>query len=94
MFGARFNFAIVILLSAFVFLQYRLWVESGGVRDVLSAKNALLAQDEQLKRIKQENKKLLAQIDRLKNSEDATESRARNELGMIKKGETFYQVVK
>jgi len=44
--------------------------------------------------LKKRNALLLFQIKRLRNSKDATEARARNELGMVKKGETFYQVVK
>ena len=94
MLGARFNFVIVILMTTFVVLQYRLWVEAGGVRDVFSTKENLARQEKQLAQLENENNKLVSQIDRLKNSKDAVESRARNELGMIKKGETFYQIVK
>jgi cell division protein FtsB len=90
----RLNLLIVILLGALVFLQYRLWFESGGILDMLKMKTTLARQTDENDKLKKRNEELLFQIQRLQNSKDASESRARNELGMIKKGETFYQIVK
>ena len=39
------------------------------------------------------NDALAAEVEDLKSGEAAVEERARNELGMIKPGETFYRVV-
>lgn len=39
------------------------------------------------------NRKLEAEIGGLKESLDAIEARARNDFGMIKRGESFYQVI-
>lgn len=90
----RWNAMIVILFASIVFLQYRLWFEVGGVRDMLTMKKQLAAQGQENDKLKQRNEELVFQIKRLQDSQDATESRARNELGMIKKGETFYQIVR
>lgn len=90
----RMNIVITILAATFVFLQFRLWFESDGVRDMLHLKHMLSAQAVENEKLKKRNDELLFQIRRLQNSRDAAESRARNELGMIKKDETFYQIVK
>lgn len=90
----RINKFVILLLGALAILQYRLWFESGGVRDVIHLKSALSQQEASNADLRKRNAELLAQIKNLKGSEEAEESRARSELGMIKKGETFYQVVR
>lgn len=90
----RFNLIVVVLLAALVFLQYRLWFQSGGIRDLVELKKTLTTQADENDKLKKKNEMLLFQIQRLQNSKDEAESRARNELGMIKKGETFYQIVR
>lgn len=90
----RLNLLALVLLMLLLFLQYRLWFESGGIRDMLRLRKSLATQAMQNEKLKKRNDELLFQIERLKNSQDTVESRARNELGMVKKGETFYQIVK
>lgn len=90
----RLNMVIALLAFTLIFLQYRLWFEQGGIRDMLQLKRQLAVQNNENEVLKKHNDELLFQIQRLQNSKDATESRARNELGMIKKDETFYQIVK
>lgn len=90
----RFNLLFFILLVLLIFVQYRLWFEADGIYDMLQLKKTLTAQIEENKNLKKRNDALLFQIKRLQNDQGATEARARNELGMIKKDETFYQIVK
>jgi cell division protein FtsB len=78
---------------ALLFLQYRLWFESNGIHDMVKLKNVLAVQAQENDKLKKQNEELLFQIQRLQNSQEASESRARNELGMIKKNEKFYQIV-
>lgn len=92
--GMRFNILCVILLMVLAFLQYRLWFESGGIHDMKILKKTLSQQALENDKLKKRNDELLFQIKRLQKSEDATEARARNELGMIKKDEKFYQIVR
>lgn len=75
-------------------LQYRLWFKSGGIRDLYQLRKTIALQKNENEKLKRSNDELLFQITRLQKSQDAAESRARNELGMIKKGETFYQIVR
>ena len=90
----RLNVLIAMLLGVLLFLQYRLWFEAGGLRDLVQLKRSLTTQQAANENLKKRNDQLIFQIERLQKSQDAAESRARNELGMIKKGETFYQIVK
>lgn len=83
-----------VMLAVLGFFQYRLWFESGGVRDMLALRQSLAKQASQTLLMKQNNDDLVLQVKQLRQGENATESRARSELGMIKKGETFYQYVK
>ena len=89
----RFNVVPVILLILLLFLQYRLWFQSGGIADMIHLKKRLAAEQLINEKLKQRNDELFLQIQGLQKNQDAMESRARSELGMIKKGETFYQVV-
>ena len=88
-----FKILPLLLLIFVLFLQYRLWFEHGGIQDMLRAKKQLAAQIAENDRLKLRNQKLLKEVKYLHSSKDAMEARARNELGMVKKGETFYQVV-
>lgn len=89
----RLNKVVIVMLGVLAILQYRLWFESGGIKDVIRLKGSLAKTETENAGLRKRNTELLAQIKSLKGSEDAEESRARSELGMIKKGETFYQVV-
>jgi cell division protein FtsB len=90
----RFNFLPIILLIVLIFLQYRLWFETGGIFDMLHLRKQLAVEQVKNEKLKKRNQLLLLQVQHLQQNQDAVESRARQELGMIKKGETFYQVVK
>lgn len=93
MINLRLNLLGGMLIVVFVILQYRLWFESGGLKDMFKLKQILAQQAQENDKLKKRNEELLLQIRSLKNSRDAVESRARNDLGMIKKDETFYQIV-
>jgi cell division protein FtsB len=88
------NILGAILIGVLILLQYRLWFESGGIKDMIKLKKELGQQAIENDKLKKNNEELLFQVQRIENSKDAAESRARNELGMIKKDETFYQIVK
>ena len=86
--------AIVAALAIlFVLLQFKLWFGDGSIKDGWHLKDAIAAQSSENAQLKERNQTLIAEVDDLKQGLEAIEERARNELGMIKKGETFYQVV-
>jgi cell division protein FtsB len=84
----------VLMVFILLFLQYRLWYQTGGIRDLRLQKKELALQLQKNEKMRRINKELLAQIKRSHGNHDAAEFRARQELGMVKKGETFYQVVR
>lgn len=83
----------ILLVLLLMFLQYRLWFEPGGINDMMRLRKQLALHKEENDKLKKRNEGLLFQVQRMQKDKDAVESRARRELGMIKKGETFYQVV-
>jgi cell division protein FtsB len=82
-----------VLIGLTSFLQYQLWFAPDGVQGVLSAKQRVDIQNQKLIKLTQKNEKLLQEVSSLKNEEEIIEESARSQLGMIKKGEAFYQVV-
>lgn len=83
----------VILLGLLIFLQLRLWFQPGGIVDMMRLKKQLAIELQTNDNLRKRNQALLLQVKGIQKNQDAIETRARQELGMIKKGETFYQVV-
>lgn len=84
---------IVALIIVFLGLQYRLWFGDGSLSEVVQLSKELEIQKQKLFDLEERNRKLEAQVLDLQNGLDAYEEKARNDLGMIKKGETFFQIV-
>lgn len=83
--------ALILLL---VVLQYEFWFAEGGVFSILKLKEQISQQIELNLKLKDRNQALKVDIHDLKNGHQAIEERARSELGMIKEGEVFYQVIR
>ena len=83
----------VILGLLFFVLQYDLWIGEGSLRTVWHLQEDIAEQKKENNKISQRNESLVAEVNDLRKGDAAIEERARNELGMIKKGETYIQVV-
>ena len=83
----------VLLLVAFLALQYRLWLSPNGMRDLWRTERAIEAQTEENERLAERNRTLAAEVRDLKEGRAAIEERARTDLGMVGSNETFFQVV-
>jgi cell division protein FtsB len=90
----RLEIFFIFILLVTLFLQYCLWFQAGGIKDMMKLKKALAAETAVNENLKKDNEELLLQIKKLQDSQEANEARARIELGMIRKGEMFYQVVR
>lgn len=82
-----------ILLIILVLLQYRLWFGKNNVLDYLDLEKEIARQTIDNNKLIQRNKLLYADTDDLKLGTEAIEERARNELGLIKSGETFFRII-
>ncbi|EGL55632.1 MAG: cell division protein FtsB [Pseudomonadota bacterium] len=85
---------VMILLAAIlVLLQYRLWLSHDGLPSLLRLHQAVEKQRLDNTELKERNQVLAAEVQDLKSGLDALEERARSELGMVKPGETFFQII-
>jgi len=82
-----------ILLFLLVALQARLWLGQDNLIEMWRLQKAVTLQQASNKRLAERNKALQADVKDLKSGLQAVEERSRSELGMVKQGEVFYQVV-
>jgi cell division protein FtsB len=87
----RILIAIIILLI--IHLQYRLWFGDGSVAQINAYQQRLDDLKKQAQEKRERNEALYAEVLDLRKGEEAIEERAREELGMIKEDETFFQIL-
>lgn len=83
----------ILLLLLLIGLQYRLWIGPGSWADVAALDREVERQQVRNGRLEGRNQMLEEEVVSLKSGVEAIEERARNELGMTRKGETFYLIV-
>jgi cell division protein FtsB len=84
---------LLLLLLLLVYLQYRLWLGDGSLQEVWELHREVEAQREENLQLRERNAALEAEVRDLQQGLDAIEEHAREDLGMVKEGETFYQLV-
>jgi cell division protein FtsB len=84
---------IAILVLLLVSLQLTLWFGEGSLSEVWQLRQQVDRQQRENEQLRDRNAALEAEVRDLKQGLEAIEERARNELGMVKKGESFYQIV-
>jgi cell division protein FtsB len=89
----KIRLAILALSLLVVMLQYQLWMGDGGLLEVFQLQRAIEDQRRQNEELRERNLALDAEVRDLKTAMDAIEERARLELGMVRRGETFFRVV-
>ncbi|MBU1329355.1 MAG: cell division protein FtsB [Gammaproteobacteria bacterium] len=82
----------VVLLLLLAGLQYRLWVGDGSLAQVTDLKQQIADQQGENEQLLERNRILEAEVLELKRGMETVEERARHELGMVKEGETLYQL--
>ncbi|MEC9330139.1 MAG: septum formation initiator family protein [Pseudomonadota bacterium] len=82
-----------VLLLLFVLLQYALWAGKNSVLDLVRLRATLEDLTMQNQSLRHRNDRLHADVVDIKSRLSAIEAQARSELGFLKPGETYYQVI-
>ncbi|WP_154222753.1 septum formation initiator family protein [Marinicella rhabdoformis] len=85
-----FNSALLLFICIALYL---LWLGNGGRIELKEKQLILEEKAAEIVELKKRNQLLQAEVESLENGLDAIEERARTELGMIKDGETFIQII-
>ena len=83
----------IVLAVLLVLIQYPLWFGKGGWRRVWELDQQVTAAQKKNEEARARNAKLESEVRDLKDGTEAIEERARYEMGMIKQGEIFVQIV-
>jgi cell division protein FtsB len=87
----RWLLFILILLLAL--LQYRLWFADGSLAEQRRLEQQVQAQTEINRELRERNAVLEREVLELQTGNSTVEQRAREQLGLVREGEIFYQVV-
>lgn len=86
------NWLFVVLILLLAGLQYRLWVGEGSLAQATQLQQQIADQRGENEQLQERNRILDAEVLELKSGMETVEERARQELGMLKEGETLYQL--
>lgn len=86
-------FLTITLAVMLIGLQFRLWTGEGSLAHVHQLEQKLAIQKSTIDQLSERNNDLAAKVVDFKMGMDGVEERARHELGMIRKGETFFLVM-
>jgi cell division protein FtsB len=88
-----YRWLLLLLLLLLVGLQYRLWFGEANLRQVWQLERQIVQQQRENQQLAERNRRLEAEVQDLKRGMAALEERARSEMGMVRKGETFFQLI-
>jgi cell division protein FtsB len=81
------------LLFILLVLQYRLWIADGSLAESHRLERQIEEQSRINDQLKERNAALEREVMDLQSGNKGLEQRAREQLGLIREGETFYQFV-
>jgi cell division protein FtsB len=81
------------LILFLVFLQYRLWFGDGGLEEISRLQARVEEQRVINRHLQERNTQLEVEVLELQEGLEGVEERARSQLGMVKEGEVFYQLL-
>mgnify|MGYP001822137641 CR=1 FL=1 len=84
---------LLTLLAILLVLQYRLWIAEGSLAEVSRLEQQYDEQARVNEQLRQRNAVLELEVLELQTGNKGLEQRAREQLGLIREGEVFYQFV-
>ena len=84
---------LAVLLVILLMLQVRLWSGAGSLADINRLEGEITVQQSDNALLVERNEALREEVNDLKNGLDSIEERARSQLGLVRRGETFILVV-
>ena len=82
---------LVGLTALLILLQYRLWLAGGGIAEAVRLNARIEEQQKTNAQLQARNALLEQQILELQNGSRVIEHRAREDLGLVKEGEIYFQ---
>lgn len=82
-----------LLIGILLALQYALWLGDKNLFDLHRLTRATEQTQQENIAQQQQNDKLITEVNDLKQGGETVETLARSQFGLVKKGETFYQVI-
>ncbi len=83
----------LLLFMLLLFLQYRLWLPEGSKAELARLRTEIGLQEQRNRELHQRNRELELEVLELQSGLESLETRAREDLGLIKEGETYYQLI-
>ena len=80
------------LFVLFLLLQFRLWFGAASISSLSQLESEVEEQLEKNDRMDARRQALASEVEALKSGTEAIEARAREDLGLVKPGETFFLV--
>lgn len=84
---------LIILVLLLLILQVQFWSGRGGLPEVWSLREQISEQEAENRELEARNQALEAEVDNLREGLEAIEERARTELGLVREGEIFFEVI-
>jgi cell division protein FtsB len=85
------SWRLAVLLGLLVWLQAQLWLGDGGIAEASRLGARVTAETATNSELERRNDTLERQVVELKQGTQVIESRAREELGLVKEDEIYYQ---
>ena len=83
---------IIFLSIVIALISYDILFGTYSINSNNNISNVVISKEKQLTKINNENAELIEKIDSIKNDESYVENMAREEFGLIKEGEEYFEI--
>lgn len=84
---------LAILIGILAILQYRIWLGEGSLAHATRLEREIAEQRSVNEALLERNRALDVEVQELKTGLDTIEERARHDIGLIKRDETFFMIL-